>query len=149
MGQKQAAFSAINMAFLAGNPRTTNMSSIYFLPYTNFSTRSGFIVTPNVWLADNRWNLNGDLRITKNENDTYGIGANTSSSVKSEVDYKYARIVFTANRNSGAFHAGLGFAMDYYYDVKVDTTGRHVNVLSSYGIGAGRKQRLLAFRSIV
>ncbi len=146
VGQKQAAFSAINMAFLAGDPKTTNMSSIYFLPYTNFSSRKGFIITPNVWLANNRWNLNGDIRITRNENDTYGAGGNTSESVKSEVDYNYVRIYLNANRKIvGPFHAGLGFAMDYYYDVKVDTTGGHVNVLSSYGIGTGPETKTIGF----
>src|SRR5579862_3885747 len=52
-GQKQVAVSAINVAFYTGDPETSHISSIYFLPYTNFTSRSGIIITPDVWLAHN------------------------------------------------------------------------------------------------
>ncbi len=142
VGQKQAAFSSINVAFFAGDPATTNLSSIYFLPYTNFSSRSGFIISPNVWLADNRWNFNGDIRITKNAIDTYGVGSNSPLMAKNLVDYKYVRIYLNVNRQLwGPFHAGIGYAMDYYYDVKDEMTSGYPNVFSTYGIGTGSETK--------
>ena len=146
LGQKQAAFSAINVAFFAGNPGTTNLSSIYFLPYTNFSSRSGFTITPNVWLADNRWNLNGDIRITKNENITYGLGSNTPTSGKNVIDYRYVRIYLNASRKIwGPFYVGIGYAMDHYSDVKNERTSASPDVFSTYGVGTGPETKTAGF----
>ncbi len=137
-GQKQVAVSAINVAFYTGDPETSHISSIYFLPYTNFTSRSGLIITPDVWLANNRWNLNGDLRNTKSAIYTYGVGGNTSSSGKDQVDYRYTRIYLnTSYRLWGPLNAGIGYALDHYHHVNDQATSGHPSVFGIYGKGIG------------
>ncbi|HXB91596.1 MAG TPA: hypothetical protein VNU72_04870 [Puia sp.] len=138
LGQKQAVVSSLNMAFYAGNHATTNLSSIYFVPYTNFSDRSGFIVTPNVWLSNNEWNLIGDLRLSANQNYTYGVGGNTTEDTRDEVDNNYIRGYLTVNRKIwGPVYAGVGYNYDYYYNIKDTYTNDSPSVFSKYGIGTG------------
>src|ERR1700712_529077 len=72
--------TSINATFREGPINTTALSSIYFIPYTNLSTRIGFIIKPNIYLKDNTWNMNGDLRVIHNDVDTYGLGGGTVSS---------------------------------------------------------------------
>ena len=137
-GQRQAVVSSINAAFYAGKPATTNLSSIYFVPYSNFSDRSGFVVTPNVWLSRNRWNLNGDVRITNNSTYTYGIGGNTLKNAEDEVDYRYIRVYLNANHKvAGPFNVGVGFNYDYDYNVRDTRTNGYPDVFSIYGVGTG------------
>lgn len=137
-GGRQAVVSSINAAFYLGSPATTNLSSIYFVPYTNFSDRTGFVVTPNVWLRRNRWNLIGDWRITNNSNDTYGIGGNTIKEAEDEVDYRYIRVYLNATHKiAGPFNAGVGFDYDYDYDVHDRQTHGYPDVFSVYGVGTG------------
>ena len=69
--------SSFNATFRLGSVRNTDLSSVYFIPYTNLSSRIGFIIKPNIWLNKNKWNLNGDLRIIHNEMRTYGLGADS------------------------------------------------------------------------
>jgi len=137
-GQKQVAVSAINLAFYTSDPETSRLSSIYFLPYTNFSSRSGIIITPDVWLAHNRWNLNGDLRNTKSTIDTYGVGGNTPSSDKDLVDYRYTRIYLNASyRLWGPLNAGMGYALDYYHHVNDEAQSGYPSVFAVYEKGTG------------
>src|ERR1700733_13150252 len=67
--------SSFNATFRLGPEYSTNLSSIYFIPYTNLSSRIGFIIKPNVYLNNNEWNMNADLRIIHNDVQTYGLGA--------------------------------------------------------------------------
>lgn len=138
LGQNQAVVSSLNMAFYAGDQATTNLSSIYFIPYTNFSNRYGLIVTPNIWASNNQWNFTGDLRISNNSNYTYGVGANTTEDRRDIVDNQYVRVYLNANhRIFGSLYAGLGYNLDYYYDVKDQYTNGNPSVFSEYGIGTG------------
>jgi hypothetical protein len=138
IGQKQAAVSSINMAFYAGDRATTNISSIYFVPYTNFSDRYGFIVTPNVWLRDNEWNLTGDFRISSNTIYTYALGANSSEQDRNEVSYQYIRVYVNAyHKLVGPFNIGMGYDYDYFYSVTDRKTAGYPNVFSNYGVGTG------------
>lgn len=138
LGQKQAVVSSLNMAFYAGEHATTNLSSIYFVPYTNFSDRAGFIVTPNIWLDNNRWNLVGDLRISTNSNYTYGVGGSTTEDRRDVVSNQYIRVYLTANhRLWGPVYAGVGYNYDYYYNIKDNYTSDSPSVFTEYGVGTG------------
>lgn len=138
LGQNQAVVSSLNMAFYAGDQASTNLSSIYFIPYTNFSNRYGLIVTPNIWASGNQWNFTGDLRISNNSNYTYGVGGNTTEDKRDIVDNQYVRVYLNANhRIFGSLYAGLGYNLDYYYNVKDHYTNGNPSVFSEYGIGTG------------
>ncbi|WP_246230138.1 hypothetical protein [Mucilaginibacter humi] len=43
--------------FYLGNLRTTNLSSVNFTPYTNFTGRYGLPVRSSIWLKDNTFNI--------------------------------------------------------------------------------------------
>ena len=138
LGQKQAVVSSLNMAFYAGDPATTNLSSVYFVPYTNFSNRYGIIVTPNLWVSDNRWNFPGDLRISNNSNYTYGVGGNTTKDTRDIVDNQYIRVYLNANyRLFGSVYIGMGYNYDYYYNVSDEKTNGSPSVFEAYGLGTG------------
>ncbi|HEX4850766.1 MAG TPA: hypothetical protein VFV08_08175, partial [Puia sp.] len=137
-GGKQVVVSSINAAFYAGPPATTKISNIYFIPYTNFSSRSGFIITPNIWFSGSHWNANGELRIAKNGVETYGLGTNTLKENLDEVDYQYIRVYLNLNRRIfGNFYLGAGYNLDYFYNVKDNWPHSGSSPFSNYGIGTG------------
>lgn len=137
-GGSQVAVSSVNAAFYLGTPATTNISNIYFVPYTNFSNRVGFVINPNVWLDKNRWNLTGELRIANNALNTYGLGGNTSKDSLDEIDYQYIRVYVNVDRRvAGAFYMGVGYNLDYFYNLKEVWPYDHPSEFAQYGIGTG------------
>jgi outer membrane protein assembly factor BamA len=132
--------SSINGAFYLGSPLSTNLSTVYFIPYTNFISRLGFIITPNVWLSENKWNMTGDLRIIGFDLNTYGIGAGTSTLSQNQINYDYVRVYLNANRQvSGSFYMGLGYNLDDFYNVTEKWPHPYPSDFDIYGIGTGKK----------
>lgn len=139
---KQLLVSSLNAAFYMGKPQTTNLSNIYFTPYTNFSTRAGFVITPSLWTDRNKWNLTGDWRISKNIQDTYGLGGNTSHKDTDQVNYSYVRIYINANHKvAGSFYLGLGYDLDYFYHVSEQWNHPYPSYFQGYGIGTSATTR--------
>ena len=137
-GGRQVVVSSVNAAFFLGPPTTTNISTVNFVPYTNFADRLGFIITPNIWLDENKWNLTGEFRIANNIVDTYGLGANSSKDSLVEINYQYIRVYLNANRKVvGPFYLGLGYKLDYFYNVKEISPTIDSSFFSKYGIGTG------------
>jgi hypothetical protein len=137
-GGRQVVVSSVNAAFYLGPSSTTNISTINFIPYTNFSDRLGFIITPNIWLDENKWNLTGEFRIANNIVNTYGLGANSSKDSLDEVNYQYIRMYVNANRKIvGPFYVGLGYKLDYFYNVKEISSTTDSSFFTKYGIGTG------------
>ncbi len=89
-GGKQLAVSAVSASFYVGS--ATKLSNISFVPYTNFSGTGGFVVRPNIWFHENKWNLLGELRLAGNYLDTYGLGTNSPPEAKTVVKYGQGRI---------------------------------------------------------
>lgn len=114
----QVAISAINLAFYRGAPEKTNLSTIYFYPYTNFSGRYSFSVISNVWSSENKFNLIGDFKFSSNSYDDYGLGSATVEDSTAVLDYNHTRIHLDVNRLLlGYLYAGIGYSLDYYYDL--------------------------------
>jgi outer membrane protein assembly factor BamA len=130
--------SSVNATFRLGSVMRTNLSSIYFIPYTNLSTRFGFIIKPNVYLSDNTWNMNGDLRIIHNDVETYGLGGNTSTDSGNLISNDQIRIYVNANRRvKNYFYIGLGYNLDYFYHIHENWMQTTQSDFKKYGIGAG------------
>jgi hypothetical protein len=128
--------SSVNATFELGP--STNLSSIYFIPYTNLSTRFGFIIKPNVWLKNNKWNLNGEQRIIHNDVETYGLGSDTYTSNGDLISDDQVRIYANANRQvSGAFYLGLGYNLDYLYHIRENWNQSGESDFKKYAIGTG------------
>jgi outer membrane protein assembly factor BamA len=129
--------SSVNATFRLGS-ENTNLSSIYFIPYTNLSTRIGFIIKPNVWLNNNEWNTNADLRIIHNEVQTYGLGADSYSSNENTISNDQVRIYLNANRLiKNNFYIGLGYNLDYFYHIRESWMQGEESDFKKYGIGTG------------
>lgn len=132
--------SSINAAFYLGDSSSTNLSNIYFVPYTNFYSRVGFIINPHIWTNGNLWNLTGDFRIIHNNLRTYGLGGNTSKENPDQINHQYIRVYLNGNHKvDGPFYAGVGYDLDDFYSVSENWSGSNQSNFSKYGIGTGRK----------
>lgn len=117
-GSGSVAVSSINAAFYLGDPQTTNLSNVYLIPYTDFSSRAGIILRPMIWAANNKWNFPGEIRLADSDQKTYGLGTNSSSSVQSILEVNQFRVYATAHRLLyKSFYAGIGYNLDHYYKI--------------------------------
>jgi outer membrane protein assembly factor BamA len=111
--------AAGNIAFFAGDPSTTHISSIvvsgtYSAKQQTSLTGRFALVSPN-----DRWRLDGDNRAQWTSQDTYGLG--TSSDLGSAVNAKYNffRVHETLLRQIGpSLFAGAGLHYDNHSDIR-------------------------------
>jgi hypothetical protein len=130
--------SSFNATFRLGEIKTTNLSSVYFIPYTNLSTRWGFIIKPNIYLQKNKWNLNGDLRIIHNDVETYGLGANSSLANENTISNQQVRAYINVNRQvRDNFYIGFGYNLDLFYDIRQSWNQSAPSDFTKYGYGTG------------
>ena len=136
-GDGKVAISAINASFYLG--QETNISSIYFYPYTNFNGSYGVTLTPNIWLDQNRWNAVGDFRFIHNGSPEYGLGANTSKSNPVNIQYEQARIYLTGQTRIVRYlYLGAGYNLDLFYSVnEVVNPEQPPSDFSTYPYGTG------------
>lgn len=136
-GHGKVAVSAINASFYLG--KQTNISSIYFYPYTNFSTSYGITLTPYIWLDKNLWNGTGDFRIIHNALPDYGLGAGSSQLNFTQINHSQIRAYLTAHtRVKDFFYMGAGYNLDYFFGVgEEDPTSQSPSEFSTYGPGTG------------
>ncbi len=135
-GGKRILVSSINIAFRLGKEDSTNFSSIFFLPYTNFSDNIGFGLKLNLFTSKNIWNLPGEIRISKIGQFTYGLGSLSTEAQQTNLQYNNLRVYLNANRKlAGNYFAGMGFDYDNYYDIQSTSAGNNENQFEKYGIG--------------
>jgi outer membrane protein assembly factor BamA len=138
--------TSFNATFRLGAVNTTDLSSVYFIPYTNLSTRFGFIIKPNIWLSNNLWNMNGDLRIIHNDVQTYGLGGNSSVSNENTISNDQVRIYLNANRQvKDNFYVGMGYNLDYFYRISQSWSQPDSSSFQKYGYGTGPKSTTSGF----
>ncbi len=128
--------SSINAAFYLGNPEVTNLSNVFFIPYTNFSNQLGFIFRPTLWSNRNEWNFTGELRLASNDFNTWGIGTNSGPDIQSILNLQQFRFYGSANhRVLGDFFAGMGYHLDLYFNMSETSLQEGETDLHKYGIG--------------
>ena len=117
--EQGVAISAISASFFTDDPQFTNLSNITFYPTTNFKSYFVFKVIPNIWLIRNNWNIAGKFEQARKLEDNYGIGANTSIDSLNPVNFNLSRInVVLSRRMFSNFYLGVGYAMDYFYNIE-------------------------------
>jgi len=130
-GGGRAIITAVNAAFILGNPESTNVSNIYLIPYTNLAGKYGLFLRPNVWLNNNSWNLIGDYRIVRNPQYTWGLGGNSQEVSRTLIETDYLRVYQTFLKRIGSnLYAGVGYEFDNYYNTserEIDTNGNLEN----------------------
>jgi len=120
------AIIAMNLSFYSGPANTTNLSSIALNPAYSLDHHQFLLpVIFNVWTKDNKLNLVGDWRYYKYPTYTYGLGGHTTLSDADLVDYSYSRIYQEVLKQiaSSYFYAGMGYNMDYHWNIKEEGTG--------------------------
>lgn len=132
------SISTVNLAFYRGDPATTNLSTVYFYPYTNFSGRYSFRAISNIWSEENKYSLTGDFRISSNNYEDYGIGSDSHADSVSQLDYNHSRFHLQLNRLVyGFFYAGAGYALDYYSDLSQPQQDVLISDFQQYPYGTG------------
>jgi outer membrane protein assembly factor BamA len=113
--------TSFNAAFLLGDIKNTNISTVYFYPYIAFNGQFGIQLTSNLWLKENSWNFVGEYFALNYPQNTWGLGGNSSSENETLVNSKHLR--FHQNAMIGVHpHVaiGLGYSYDRHYDIYVD-----------------------------
>ena len=133
----KVAVSAINASFYVGEE--SNISTIYFFPYTDFKESYGLLLSPNIWLDKNKWNAVGDFRFIHNGSAEYGLGAATSIANPINIEYEQVRTYFTGQtRVIRHLYAGAGYNLDVFYSVKENPNAEQpVNDFNTYPYGTG------------
>lgn len=137
-GSGRALITSTTAGIYLGPRRTTNLSSATFAPYWNFKGRFGLPLRSSIWLPDNTWNIQGDIRFMVYPQYTWGLGSNRSQDEKLLVDYKYIRFYQSAlKRIKPYFFAGLGYNLDYHFNIKSDDPDRELKEYTGYKYGLG------------
>ena len=124
---------AAQIAFVAGDPATTRISSA--VNSLSFSTKREilFNVRFDVYTRDNTWVAQGDNRIYKSGESIYGLGSDTPSSAAVDAKYMFVRLHETAYRRvRGPFYLGAGLHFDSHTGVKPATVTDDVWSASPY-----------------
>lgn len=123
-----AALIGMNMAFYtAKDHSSTNLSTAS----TNITfTSKGQILFPiqtNIWSSGNTYNIITDWRLYKYPQETFGLGGKSKLVKGYTIDYSYLRFYTTVLRKvAGDFYAGIGYDLDYYYNIKEVLPGRTI-----------------------
>ncbi len=108
-----------NIAFYTTDQADANISSILVAPM--FTQKHQFVVPlqSSIWSKGNRYNFIGDWRFLKYPEDTYGLGGYTKSADGYKLDYNYIRFYqFGLRKIGNDLYAGLGYQLDYHYNIK-------------------------------
>lgn len=135
-GGRQILVSSINAAFVWGQESKTNFSTVYFLPYTDFSENKGFGLKYNIFTPQNAWNLTGETRISNLTEYAYGLGSSTTESDQFRLNFNNFRFNVTANKQIyGSSFGGLGLFYDRNFAVGVSEEPRQPGDFEKYGVG--------------
>jgi len=116
----RALVTTVNVSFLLGEEATTNISTIYFIPYISFSNQYGFQFQPNIWLKNNSWNFTGEYFILNFPQDTWGLGGATEEENRTMVESKHLRVYQNALiRLFPRMAIGVGYALDHHYAMEI------------------------------
>ena len=140
-GGGRALVTSTTAAFYMGDRRSTYLSGVSFAPYFNFNGRFGLPVKSNIWLNNNKWNLQGDTRYLVYPQYTWGLGGGNDEDNKKLVDYNYFRFYYTALRRIKSYlFAGIGYNLDYHINIKTidDTLGLDKFTGYPYGTKPGQ-----------
>lgn len=118
-GGGHALITSTTAGFYLGDRKTTYISRVNFTPYTNFGKRIGIPIRSYIWLKENTWVIDGDIRLLKYPHETWGVGKEHGSAEKIMLDYTYFRFYQHAlKRIKGGFFMGFGYDLDYRMQIR-------------------------------
>ena len=118
-----------------GPKSTTNLSKANFAPYFNFNRRFGLPLRSTIWLKDNAWIIQGDIRFLVYPQYTWGLGTSHTINEKEWVNYKYIRFYQAGlKRVSEHLFIGMGYDLDYHFNIGGDS-GVNLQQFTGYQYG--------------
>ncbi|MCC3157508.1 BamA/TamA family outer membrane protein [Hymenobacter sp. 15J16-1T3B] len=113
-----------------------NMSSLVAaLTYTQ-NRQLILNATPSIWTTGNRYNLVGDWRLMRYPQATYGLGMHNRPADAVQMNYDYLRIYQSVLRQLRPnLYAGLGYQLDYHWDIRSARNEQPVSSVSEYRRG--------------
>jgi len=137
-GDGRALITSTTAGTYLGPQSTTNLSSANFAPYWNLHSRFGLPLRSSIWLKDNTWNIQGDIRFLRYPQYTWGLGSTNDYSEKTLVDYNYVRFYQSAlKRITPYFFAGGGYNIDYRSSIRSDDPSVDLKQFTGYNYGTG------------
>lgn len=137
-GSGRALITSTSAAMYLGPRKTTNLSTATFTPYWNFGSRFGLPIRNSIWLPDNTWLIQGDTRFLVYPQFTWGLGTVRKDQEKILLEYNYIRFYQNAlKRVKPYFYAGLGYNLDYYFNIHPDDATMDLEEYSGYKYGTG------------
>ena len=135
-GAGRALITSTTAGTYLGPKSTTNLSSATFAPYWNLHGRYGLPLRTSIWLKDNNWNIQGDIRFLVYPQYTWGLGSSRAYNDKTLIDNNYIRFYQSAlKRIKPYFFAGLGYNLDYHSNIKSDDAAIDLRQFTSYPYG--------------
>lgn len=137
-GTGSALITSTTAGTYFGPKSTTNLSTATFAPYWNLKRRFGIPLRSSIWLRDNTWNIQGDVRFLRYPQYTWGLGSNNNYNDKVLVNYNYIRFYQTAlKRITPYFYAGGGYNLDYRSNINSDEPATNLKQFTGYNYGTG------------
>lgn len=135
-GAGRALITSTTAGTYLGPQSTTNLSTANFAPYWNLHSRFGLPLRSSIWLKDNTWNIQGDIRFLRYPQYTWGLGSGNDYSEKTLVNYNYVRFYQSAlKRITPYFFAGGGYNIDYRSSIKSDDPSVDLKQFTGYNYG--------------
>lgn len=135
-GAGRALITSTTAGTYLGPQSTTNLSSANFAPYWNLHSRFGLPLRSSIWLKDNTWNIQGDIRFLRYPQYTWGLGSSNDYTEKTLVNYNYVRFYQSAlKRITPYFFAGGGYNIDYRSSIKSDDPSVDLKQFTGYNYG--------------
>ena len=135
-GAGQALVTSTTAGTYLGLQSNTNLSTVTFAPYWNLHNRFGLPLRSSIWLSDNTWNIQGDIRFLVYPQYTWGLGTSHINSDKTLVDDRYIRFYQSAlKRITPYFFAGGGYNIDYRSGIKSDDPDVDLKQFTGYSYG--------------
>jgi hypothetical protein len=135
-GSGNALVTSTTAAMYLGDRRSTNISSATFAPYWNFKSRFGLPLRSSIWLPENTWVIQGDIRFLRYPQFTWGLGSNRNNEDNILVNYNYIRFYQRAlKRIEPYLFAGVGYHLDYRSSIGSDDPNISLQDFTGYNYG--------------
>lgn len=137
-GTGYALITSTTAGTYLGPKNTTNLSTVTFAPYWNLRSRFGIPLRSSLWLKDNEWNIQGDIRFLVYPQYTWGLGTSHAYADKTWVSDNYVRFYQSVLKKIRPyFFAGGGYNLDYRSDIKTDDPDVSLRQFTGYPYGTG------------
>jgi hypothetical protein len=138
-GGGRALVTSTTAGIYLGPRQTTYLSSATFAPYWNFGSRFGLPLRNSIWLPNNTWLIQGDIRFLHYPQYTWGLGSKNAYSESTLVNYNYIRFYQSALKRIRPYlFAGLGYNLDYHFVIRNENVNQSLEQFTGYTAGTGR-----------